>query len=157
VRGHEHQPDQPTDERSSALPIQPHRVPFPTGRRSPLTHTTPPQLPAEPTRPQARPHLPRLGIDRGAISERYAAVLSTSDHRDFVKALVRSVTDVPALLATVDRLWLALVAARRRHANLVAACRAAIAAQRDGEHDPLSYVVDELQDQSLPPTRRSRR
>jgi hypothetical protein len=155
VRGHEHQPEQPTDERSPALPKQPHRVPFPTGRRSPLTntHTTSPRLITEPT----RPHLPPLGIDRGAVADRYTALLSTSDHREFVQALVRSVTDVPALLSTVDRLWLALVATRRRHANLVAACRAAIAADRDGETDPLSYVLDELQDQSLPPARRSRR
>ena len=156
MRGDQHQPDQPTDERSSALPNQPHRVPLPTGRRSPLTHTTPPPLPTEPTRPQSRPHLPRLGIDRRAIGDRYAAVLSTSDHHEFIKALVQSVTDVPALLSTVDRLWLALVASRRRHANLVAACRAAIAADRDGESDPLSYVLDELQDQSLAPDRRSR-
>jgi hypothetical protein len=34
--------------------------------------------------------------------------------------------------------------ARVRHADLQAAARASVAAERDGEHDPLWYVRDEL-------------
>jgi hypothetical protein len=71
-------------------------------------------------------------------------VLLAHGHKAFVAALVRSVIDVPALVSEVERLWLALVASRRRTANLAAACRAAIAAESDGEADPLSYVRDQL-------------
>lgn len=50
------------------------------------------------------------------------------------------------------RLRRALVSLRMRHANLVAAARATLTAARDGEANPLAYLVDELaaQDQ-LPP------
>ena len=44
---------------------------------------------------------------------------------------------------------------RLRHANAVAAMRATIAAQRDGESDPLYYLRDELNSpQSAPEARR---
>ncbi|MCO1657362.1 hypothetical protein [Pseudonocardia humida] len=52
-------------------------------------------------------------------------------------AALDAVGDVPVLLQ-------ALLAARLRAANLAAAGRAAVAAQRDGEADPLYYVRDEL-------------
>jgi hypothetical protein len=147
-------------------------IPSPTDRRSPLTNvrrTRPAQPHRVPTLTPSRtdnrgragqsgrPRLPRLAIDRAAVRDRYAAVLSTSDHREFIKALVQSVTDVPALVSEVDRLWLALVANRRLYANLAAACRAAIAADEDGESDPLSYVRDELLHASLSSDDRGRR
>ena len=53
-----------------------------------------------------------------------------SDTRD----LTREVTRLSAELAAV-RLW---------HANALAAMRATIGAQRDGEPDPLYYIRDEL-------------
>ncbi len=132
-----------------------HRALSPNERRSPLTNTrpTPPTVhtdppvptPPAPTPPAVRPRLPRLRIDRAAVSARYRAILTTGNDRTaFRAALVDSVTDVPALLSEVDRLWLALVATRRRYANLVAATRAALGADRDGEADPLSYLRDEL-------------
>lgn len=87
--------------------------------------------------------LPRLRIDRAAIHNRYVAVL-TRPREEFRAALVESICDVPGLLSEVDRLWLLLVATRRRYANLVAAGRATLAAHADGEDDPLSYLRDEL-------------
>jgi hypothetical protein len=123
-------------------PARPHRVPTLTPSR-----TEHPDRTGE----SGRPRLPRLAIDRGAVRDRYAEVLISHGHKDFVSALVRSVIDVPALLSEVERLWLALVASRRRYANLAAACRAAIAAEHDGEADPLSYVRDELAHGSLSP------
>jgi hypothetical protein len=87
--------------------------------------------------------LPRLRIDRTAIQKRYTDCVHGPTN-GFRTALVRSVADVPVLLFEVDRLWLLLVAARRRYANLVAAGRATLAAHADGEADPLSYLRDEL-------------
>jgi hypothetical protein len=111
-------------------PVPPHRVPSLTPSRT--------------ERSADRPRLPRVRVDVAAVREQYAAVLAAPDHRAFIHALVQSVTDVPALVSEVERLWLALVASRRRTANLAAACRAAIAAESDGEPDPLSYVRDQL-------------
>jgi hypothetical protein len=54
------------------------------------------------------------------------------------------VADVPLLLAEIDRLRSLLALARAQHANLLAAARATLAADRDGEADPLLYVRDEL-------------
>jgi hypothetical protein len=46
----------------------------------------------------------------------------------------------------VERLWLGLVATRRRYANLLAAARLTIRAQHHGEPDPTAYLRDELPD-----------
>ena len=43
---------------------------------------------------------------------------------------------------------------RLDRANLLAAIRAALAAARDGEADPLAYLRDELDDRSADPGRR---
>jgi hypothetical protein len=88
--------------------------------------------------------LPRLRIDRAAVAARYRLLLTTNDPTEFRAGLEMSATDVPPLLSEVDRLWLLLVAARHRYANLLAAARATLAADRDGEPDPLSYLRDEL-------------
>lgn len=55
-----------------------------------------------------------------------------------------ALADVPALLAELRRARADLEAARLDRANLVAAMRAAIGAQADGEADPLFYLRDEL-------------
>lgn len=52
--------------------------------------------------------------------------------------------DVPALLAELRHCRAALWAARLNYANLVAAGRAALAAQAEGEADPWWYLRDEL-------------
>jgi hypothetical protein len=62
--------------------------------------------------------------------------------------LVASVVDVPTLLSEVDKLWTYLVQTRRRYADLLAAVRATLAADRDGESDPLWYVRDEFSAQT---------
>lgn len=53
--------------------------------------------------------------------------------------------DARDLAAEVIRLTGELRAARLDHANALAAMRAAISAQHDGEPDPLYYLRDELQ------------
>lgn len=67
--------------------------------------------------------------------------------------LWHSVADIPVLLAELSRTRTLLALVHITHANLLAAARATLTAARDGEEDPLFYLVDELdaQDQ-LPPT-----
>jgi hypothetical protein len=55
-----------------------------------------------------------------------------------------ALADARDLATEVARLAAELATARLRHANAVAAMRATIAAQRDGEPDPLYYLRDEL-------------
>jgi hypothetical protein len=52
--------------------------------------------------------------------------------------------DVPALGAIVARLSAALAATRLDRANLIAAMRATLAANAEGEQEPLFYLRDEL-------------
>jgi hypothetical protein len=56
----------------------------------------------------------------------------------------RALADVPALGAVISRLAGQLAETRMDRANLLAAMRATIAAQADGESDPLYYLRDEL-------------
>lgn len=89
-------------------------------------------------------HAPRLNVDRGAVRDRFQAVLDAQPGTAFREALVRAATDIPFLLAEVDRLWTLVNTARLDRANLMAAGRAALAAHRDGERDPLFYLRDEI-------------
>jgi hypothetical protein len=54
------------------------------------------------------------------------------------------VADLPVVLAEVQRLRRLLAWTRIEHANLLAAARATLAAQSDGEEDPLYYLRDEV-------------
>ena len=56
-----------------------------------------------------------------------------------------ALADARDLAAEVARLSAELAAARLDRANALAAMRATIAAQRDGETDPLYYLRDELE------------
>ena len=56
-----------------------------------------------------------------------------------------ALADVPAVLAELQRTQAELEAARLDRANLLAAMRATIDAQADGEPDPLYYLRDELE------------
>jgi hypothetical protein len=91
-----------------------------------------------------RPRLPILGVDLDAIRARYWAIHSTRTPSEFRAALVASVVDVPTLVSEVDKLWGYLVQTHRRYADLLAAVRATLAADREGESDPLWYVRDEF-------------
>ena len=64
---------------------------------------------------------------------------------------------IPALIAQVRRLRSRLARALTDLGNLTAAARATLGAQRDGEHDPLYYLRDELRAQvQLPPDEQGR-
>jgi hypothetical protein len=63
-----------------------------------------------------------------------------------------ALNDAPALSAEITRLCAELKATRLDRANLLAAMRATLGAQAEGEADPLSYLRDELgAPQALPP------
>lgn len=55
-----------------------------------------------------------------------------------------ALADVPAVLAELQRTRAELEGTRLDRANLLAAMRATIGAQADGEADPLYYLRDEL-------------
>jgi hypothetical protein len=69
--------------------------------------------------------------------------------------LQHALHDIPVLIAEIGRLSADLRETRLDRANLLAAARATIAAQSDGEPDPLFYIRDELaaQDTGLPSLR----
>ncbi len=61
-----------------------------------------------------------------------------------------AVADLPLVLTEVERLRRLLAWTRIEHANLLAAAQATLAAQADGEEDPLYYVRDEVAAQRNP-------
>ena len=72
---------------------------------------------------------------------------------DFWRHLDTALADNLALCAEVTWLNAELAATRLDRANLAAAMRAAIAADADGEPDPLYCLRDELAARQLPPRR----
>ena len=68
--------------------------------------------------------------------------------------LSAALADTSRLIAEVVRQRADLAAVRLDRANLLAAIRAALAADRDGETDPLGYLRDELADRPADPGRR---
>ena len=59
-------------------------------------------------------------------------------------ALWLAVADVPLLVAELERLRTLLLLARGRYADLLAAARATLGAEDDGEDEPLFYLRDEI-------------
>lgn len=67
---------------------------------------------------------------------------------DQCRETIPSLIDNIALLAgEITRLHDALTAERQTSANLLAAIRAALGAESEGEADPLGYLRDELPDE----------
>jgi len=67
-----------------------------------------------------------------------------------------ALADLPIVLADLGRAKAELEAVRLDRANLLAAIRAALAADAKGEHDPLGYLRDELDSTGAAATRRRR-
>ncbi|WP_433230892.1 hypothetical protein [Actinomadura formosensis] len=86
---------------------------------------------------------------REIVSNLSAAMPSVED---LWVRLYAALADVPVLVSEIRRLAAALSKVRRDRANLVAAGRATLKAERDAEPDPLYYLRDELRAQGyLPP------
>jgi hypothetical protein len=72
------------------------------------------------------------------------------------RILDQSLTDLPAALADLGRAKTELEAVRLDRANLLAAIRATLAADAEGEPDPLGYLRDELDTDEAPAGTRRR-
>ena len=83
----------------------------------------------------------RNDVARRIVAGAVSALAAASELWDQVD---RALADVPALGAVIGRLAGELADTRMDRANLLAAMRAALAAQADGEPDPLYYLRDEL-------------
>jgi hypothetical protein len=84
----------------------------------------------------------------------FAAV--TPDLAGIWRILDQALTDLPAALADLSRAKTELEAVRLDRANLLAAIRATLAADAEGEPDPLGYLRDELDTADTPAGTRRR-
>jgi len=100
--------------------------------------------------PNARPHssidIPEV-INRNSAARDIVAGFATAAPTlsPAWQVIQTALADARDLAAEVTRLSAELAAARLDHQNALAAMRATIGAQRDGETDPLYYLRDELQ------------
>ncbi|WP_214415494.1 hypothetical protein [Sphaerisporangium fuscum] len=87
------------------------------------------------------------------VRTRHADAIRTLDDQPALRALLHStaglplgeaVADIPDLSAEVEPLRHLIADLRLDLANLVAGSRATLAAEQDGELDPLFYLRDEL-------------
>jgi hypothetical protein len=76
-----------------------------------------------------------------AVTPRMAGIYRLLDH---------ALADLPAVLADLARTRTELEAGRLDRANLLAAIRATLAADTEGEPDPLGYLRDELDTTEAP-------
>ena len=83
----------------------------------------------------------RNQVARDIVSGFANATPTLSAAWDHIRA---ALADAQELATEVTRLSAELAAARLWHADALAAMRATIGAQRDGESDPLYYIRDEL-------------
>lgn len=87
------------------------------------------------------PNAPRPTVDLNAVKSHVDTAL---DKRTRF-AVWTAIHDALVLVAEVERLTALLTWARSEFANLMAAARATLAADHDGEDDPLSYIRDEVE------------
>ncbi|MFI5933715.1 hypothetical protein [Actinoplanes sp. NPDC051494] len=83
-------------------------------------------------------HIPRPTLDREAVT----AHLNAAYGRMTPVAIWTAVADIPVLLAENERLVHLLARTRWDFADLLAAARATLGADHDGEADPLAYLRD---------------
>jgi hypothetical protein len=84
----------------------------------------------------------------------FAAVMPTL--AGVFRLIDTALADLPAMLADFGRTQAELEAVRLDRANLLAAIRATLAADAEGECDPLGYLRDELGSTDAPATTRRR-
>ena len=105
-----------------------------------------------------RPHGNAINLQEISTRNRHARhiiagfSLALPTLTDIWQLLDQALTDIATLTAEISRQRTDLAAVRLDRANLLAAIRAALAAHRDGEADPLGYLRDELDDRASRPT-----
>lgn len=85
-----------------------------------------------------RPRIPRPTVDPEAVLTH----LNAARRRPTPSAMWTAIADIPALLTEIERLTELLSRSRWDFADLLAASRATIAADHEGEADPISYLRD---------------
>ncbi|GIF01798.1 hypothetical protein [Paractinoplanes rishiriensis] len=97
-----------------------------------------------------QPRIPRLTIDTEAV----LIHLHAARQRPTPTAVWTALADILVLLAEIDRLARLLSRTRWDFADLLAAARATLAADHDGESDPLTYLRDAVAEYRdwIPPT-----
>ncbi|SNY25829.1 hypothetical protein [Paractinoplanes atraurantiacus] len=85
-----------------------------------------------------QPHIPSPTVDQEAVLTH----LHAARRRLTPTAVWTAVADIPVLLAEIGRLAQLLSRARWDFADLLAAAQATLAADQDGEPDPLTYLRD---------------
>ena len=85
-------------------------------------------------------HAPRPTVDLDAVGAHH----HTAEETCTPVTLWIAAADIPVLIAEIHRGRSLLSLTRAEYADLLAAARATLAAHRDGEHDPLYYLRDEL-------------
>ncbi|MCU7727702.1 hypothetical protein ODJ79_28620 [Actinoplanes sp. KI2] len=85
-----------------------------------------------------KPHIPRPTVDQEAV----LAHLHAARLKHTPVAIWTAVDDIPVLLAEIERLARLLSRTRWDFADLLAAARATVAADHDGEPEPLTYLGD---------------
>jgi hypothetical protein len=98
------------------------------------------------TRPYSSINIPEV-INRNSAARDIITGFATADPTlsPAWQAIQTALADARDLAAEITRLSQDLAAAHLDRANALAAMRATLAAQRDGETDPLYYLRDELQ------------
>lgn len=96
------------------------------------------------------PYHPRIDLQEAINRSRTARRIIANTWADAtLPAILRvnldaALDSIPVLAAEAERLSTELRDTRIHRANLAAAARATLSAHRDGERDPLSYLLDEL-------------
>ncbi|MGI5207508.1 hypothetical protein ACQEU6_38765 [Spirillospora sp. CA-108201] len=99
------------------------------------------------------PYHPKIDLQEAINRSRTALrIVANTWPDESLPAILRRNLDealnaIPSLAAEVERLSTELRDTRIHRANLAAAARATLNAHRDGERDPLSYLIDELHTQ----------
>jgi hypothetical protein len=84
------------------------------------------------------PRIPRPTVDQEAVLTH----LHAAHHRPTPQTIWTAIADIPVLLTEIGRLAQLLSRTRWDFAHLLAAARATLAADQDGEPDPLMYLRD---------------
>ncbi|MEQ4719375.1 hypothetical protein [Nonomuraea sp. B19D2] len=89
-------------------------------------------------------------IDRNRTARELIATFarSTATLKDLWQHVTAALQDTPTLIAEIFRLRREISRIRLSRANLIAAMQATLGASADNEHDPLSYLRDELAEQA---------
>jgi hypothetical protein len=91
-------------------------------------------------------NMPLLSVNIDEIRNRLRDLAAINLCGNCQSAASRAISDITRLITQIYELYAALAAERLRSANLEAAIRAALGAHDDGETDPLSYLRDEIAD-----------